>query len=900
VAAGGRDGARAEELLRKAREAGSRAIAEACKSAVWRMLRDPNLARQQRSLFNPDEKARFIQAIADTGATANLLGRARVRERVAGEFSEAGAWASFAGEELKPMPPQTAVEYFRSKVPTVGDGKAFTIEQNRRAFTVAGITEQSLLAKIQRIIADALEGGETTQATAARVQAVLDQAGVGQNNSGYAEMVVRTNMMSALNEGQVQEMQSPDLREVFPVWRYDGIDDHRAGDDHRPMFGRYYPNAVPFDKVRGRRVFNCRCVPTPIDAETWKELKAGGAKVAPGYEQFMPKPKPKPRKKPGTPSSVVAPPPVVPPEEVPATTVPETQATPPVPVPSRPLAPAGKVGNLSRPPAAVLDDGTPLPRRPETVEQALDWVAQNRGPGGSSVVTPEQLGQAMGVSTEEAQELISRAAASNGRVGADIQYDRTKRDLVPQSAFLNDAPRPAPTVATPEEVQEIKAKVLEQVAQAPPGGQKGVPIYQIRAAVPAPDRQAFDDAVVELVKEGKLGSTAITDQFQNRAELEGGIQATGDVTGWVRPKQAAAPAPKPTPTPVATAPVAPAIAAPQLTPSAALELDKAGTQEVARQLGIPANRPLHKVQADIAAAIKKGAKVAAPGVPTPLPPAPDRDPEPTPADAPLPGSAPDPMAQRILDLRRVQRDRGEVEPRELDKLKAGLAQLPPERLQQIAAQAGVDTEDVHPDDLAMHVVGEGFGVDAGHAPGVNGTVRKQPNRRLPDAARPPLTQAEQDAVQAYAGSNEIYQPLNDALRKGKPLEGKAKQVHEKLQSAMAKAPPLPEPVEVYRGLKGGPQTEEFIKSLEAAPDGVVTVPGYTSTTTKTAVAERWGGGGGEGNVSVKIVATRGLDTMPYSRDPSERELLLPADAKFRVVSVKKVGGGYQVEMEQLP
>jgi hypothetical protein len=302
VAAGGRDGARAEDLLRKAREAGSRAIADACKSAVWRMLRDPNLARQQRSLFNPDEKARFIAAIADTGATANLLGRARVRERVAGEFGESGAWASFAGEELRPMPPQTAVEYFRSKVPTVGDGKKFTQEQQRRAFTVAGITEQSLLTKIQRIIADALEGGDTTQATAARVQAVLDQAGVGQSNRGYAEMVVRTNMMSALNEGQTQEMQSDDLRDYFPAWRYDGIDDHRAGDDHRPNFGKYYPNAVPFDKVRGRRVYNCRCVPTPVDVETWKELKAGGARIARGYEQFMPKPpakaapKPKPKK----------------------------------------------------------------------------------------------------------------------------------------------------------------------------------------------------------------------------------------------------------------------------------------------------------------------------------------------------------------------------------------------------------------------------------------------------------------------------------------------------------------------------------------------------------------------------------------------------------------------------
>jgi hypothetical protein len=47
---------------------------------------------------------------------------------------------------------------------------------------------------------------------------------------------------------------------------------------------------------------NCRCVPTPVDVETWKELKAGGARIARGYEQFMPKPpakaapKPKPKK----------------------------------------------------------------------------------------------------------------------------------------------------------------------------------------------------------------------------------------------------------------------------------------------------------------------------------------------------------------------------------------------------------------------------------------------------------------------------------------------------------------------------------------------------------------------------------------------------------------------------
>lgn len=114
---------------------------------------------------------------------------------------------------------------------------------------------------------------------AEHLDAILADAGVHPSNPQYSDMVIRTNMKDALNVGADMERQDPDIAETFPCWQYVGIEDGREGSDHRPKFGRYYPNSASFTEVRGKRPYNCRCDQIPIDKWEWAEKLARGARV---------------------------------------------------------------------------------------------------------------------------------------------------------------------------------------------------------------------------------------------------------------------------------------------------------------------------------------------------------------------------------------------------------------------------------------------------------------------------------------------------------------------------------------------------------------------------------------------------------------------------------------------
>lgn len=95
------------------------------------------------------------------------------------------------------------------------------------------------------------------------------------------DMVFRTNVLDALNTGSQRQVAG--MEENFPVWQYLGIKDGREGDDHRPMFNRYYPSSVTFAEVRGPRPYNCRCCPRWIHKTEWARLVDAGAKLETNY-----------------------------------------------------------------------------------------------------------------------------------------------------------------------------------------------------------------------------------------------------------------------------------------------------------------------------------------------------------------------------------------------------------------------------------------------------------------------------------------------------------------------------------------------------------------------------------------------------------------------------------------
>lgn len=288
VAGGVKDSRQAQKLLAGSVSTGHDDLASLVRSALKR-IGSADAIRKSPRLFNGTERQQLIESLASTNATAYLLGQARMRERLAmaargrRNFTEEPTqYAQFDEyRAVNPMAPEKAFNYFRGLYPSLsGDPQIFGELMRRQAFTLAAATEDTLLRNVQNTITEALAGDDASMLEGPRfIQQLMDNAGVSVRNPQYSEMVYRTNMMDAYNQGTDQELKDPDVQEAFPVWRYDGIDDERAGEDHRPKFGKYYPSDAAFAEVRGDRPYNCRCVPTPIYVDDWQRLLDKGEQV---------------------------------------------------------------------------------------------------------------------------------------------------------------------------------------------------------------------------------------------------------------------------------------------------------------------------------------------------------------------------------------------------------------------------------------------------------------------------------------------------------------------------------------------------------------------------------------------------------------------------------------------
>lgn len=227
-------------------------------------------------LLEPGDLAEIADAAAVVTALADLWGRYRTRQRAPGPAVVRHAMSVSA----MIASPEAALKYFLGLEPSIAvDTVRFGEFHARQAFTIAQSVDETVTKVVRDAVAQSIEDAEATSAAAARIDAILDVAGLSSGNPQYSEMVYRTNAMDAYNQGHYEEARAPDLRAEFPVWQYLGIKDGRQGKDHEPKFDRYYPAAAPFADVRGPRPWNCRCTLRWVTADEWDELRAEGAAV---------------------------------------------------------------------------------------------------------------------------------------------------------------------------------------------------------------------------------------------------------------------------------------------------------------------------------------------------------------------------------------------------------------------------------------------------------------------------------------------------------------------------------------------------------------------------------------------------------------------------------------------
>jgi hypothetical protein len=156
-----------------------------------------------------------------------------------------------------------------------------------------------------------------------------------------------------------------------------------------------------------------------------------------------------------------------------------------------------------------------------------------------------------------------------------------------------------------------------------------------------------------------------------------------------------------------------------------------------------------------------------------------------------------------------------------------------------------------------------------------------------------LCHGEKVALQAYA--NDAFAVLNQALRTSGTVPASHAKLHERIQSAFQKAQPFRHRVLVVRFIQlDGKVLNQFLDMVETSQKNDIpfVLEGYVSTSVGAAA-------GFNGNVQMRIRAVHGLDLMPVSLFPMEKEMLLNHHSSFQPTSIRRVGKQHIIECEQV-
>jgi SPP1 gp7 family putative phage head morphogenesis protein len=166
------------------------------------------------------------------------------------------------------QPFDRAVRLFRAKTVLPRD----TFEQlsgaaKRRAFTVARLARQDLLATTHAELARMIQSGENAMVTGEGpslgefkkfAAARLESAGWVPANPSHVETIYRTNVMGAYSDGRKAEMVQPDVLAARPIWQARGVGDSRTRPAHKAAHGLCFAAGdaswpgTPWG-------YNCRC-----------------------------------------------------------------------------------------------------------------------------------------------------------------------------------------------------------------------------------------------------------------------------------------------------------------------------------------------------------------------------------------------------------------------------------------------------------------------------------------------------------------------------------------------------------------------------------------------------------------------------------------------------------------
>lgn len=176
------------------------------------------------------------------------------------------------------LPPTGAVDYLRDLTPVTRDlFDGLTSQYRNDAFTVAGVSDQRLIAKIRDALADTLAKGESPSDFRKAVNELTSDAGVEQLAAFELDTVFQTNSGKAYSAGRLEQMREPSLMEALPYWQYWTAGDFRVRPAHAALDG-FCARAIDpvWLRIYPPNGYNCRCAVIPVLPEDVPEGSGEG------------------------------------------------------------------------------------------------------------------------------------------------------------------------------------------------------------------------------------------------------------------------------------------------------------------------------------------------------------------------------------------------------------------------------------------------------------------------------------------------------------------------------------------------------------------------------------------------------------------------------------------------
>jgi SPP1 gp7 family putative phage head morphogenesis protein len=147
-----------------------------------------------------------------------------------------------------------------------------------QAFTVAGLTQASVVADVLAAIEAAVRDGTTFDTFRAALRPRVEEA--WGKDGGRLSTVFRTTIATAQNAGRYAEATDPDTLALRPFWRFVATQDSRTAPECAAAHGTLLPADDPWWQSHYPPLHhNCRCVVQTLSARQAERL---GGPTAPG------------------------------------------------------------------------------------------------------------------------------------------------------------------------------------------------------------------------------------------------------------------------------------------------------------------------------------------------------------------------------------------------------------------------------------------------------------------------------------------------------------------------------------------------------------------------------------------------------------------------------------------